>query len=165
MKLYVEGLKTPIGRIHVAADDTKLLSIDLPPSDSTRFSEDLRKRYPEAVLCAGNQITNRTCIQVSEYLQGARKAFDLPVRLDVTAFQRRVLEAVGEIPYGATMAYSEVAEKIGSPKAARAVGTANARNPLPLVIPCHRVVARQGLGGFGGGLDLKQRLLALESGR
>lgn len=106
--------------------------------------------------------------QVREYLAGARTEFDLPLHRTGTLFQRAVLDAVGRVPYGATATYGEIAAAVGSPKAVRAVGAANGANPLPLVIPCHRIVGagpRSGskLTGYGGGLDAKRRLLDLEA--
>lgn len=106
--------------------------------------------------------------QIREYLAGARSEFDLPLHRTGTPFQRAVLDAVGRVPYGATATYGEIAVAVGNPKAVRAVGAANGANPLPLVIPCHRIVGtgpRSGLKltGYGGGLDAKRRLLDLES--
>lgn len=105
----------------------------------------------------------RAAAQLSEYFAGARRRFDLPLEPRGAAFQRRVWEAVSGIPYGETRTYGEIARAAGSPGAARAVGAANARNPLAILIPCHRVVAAAGLGGYAGGLALKRRLLAMES--
>lgn len=106
--------------------------------------------------------------QIREYLAGARTEFDLPLHRTGTLFQRAVLDAVRQVPYGATATYGEIAAAVGDPKAVRAVGAANGANPLPLVIPCHRIVgtaARGGskLTGYGGGLDAKRRLLDLEA--
>ena len=98
-----------------------------------------------------------------EYLEGRRTAFDLPLDLRGTEFQLRVWAALRGIPYGETRSYREVARALQRPRAVRAVGSANGANPLPLVIPCHRVVASDGkLGGYGGGLALKAKLLAME---
>lgn len=101
--------------------------------------------------------------QLTEYFAGERHGFELPLELSGTPFQRDVLAALQRIPYGETKSYSDIATAIGRPKAVRAVGAANARNPLPIVIPCHRVIGKGGsLTGFGGGLDVKERLLDLE---
>ena len=101
--------------------------------------------------------------QLSEYFAGQRRAFDLPLAPSATPFQARVLDALQRIPYGETRSYSDIARTIGKPAAVRAVGAANARNPLPIVIPCHRVVGKDGsLTGFGGGLPTKRYLLNLE---
>lgn len=101
--------------------------------------------------------------QLREYFAGKRAEFDLPLAPKGTAFQRSVWRQLQEIPYGETISYGELARRVGNPKASRAVGSANGANPLPIVIPCHRVIAGNGtLGGFGGGLPTKQALLALE---
>lgn len=104
--------------------------------------------------------------QLLEYLSGARRSFDLPLDPAGTDFQRSVWEALVAIPYGQTRTYGEMAAAVGRPKAVRAVGQANHVNPLPIFIPCHRVVGKNGaLTGYAGGLDLKSALLALESGK
>jgi methylated-DNA-[protein]-cysteine S-methyltransferase len=101
--------------------------------------------------------------QLHEYFAGTRMAFDLPLAPEGTAFQRGVWKALLDIPYGETRSYRQIAEAVGSPKACRAVGGANNKNPLSIVIPCHRVIgANGGLVGYGGGLDKKQQLLLLE---
>lgn len=102
--------------------------------------------------------------QLSEYFARTRKVFDLPLHPTGTDFQLDVLDALQTIPYGQTRSYGEIAEQIGRPAAIRAVGAANGRNPIPIVIPCHRVIGANGsLTGFGGGLEAKQFLLQLES--
>lgn len=101
--------------------------------------------------------------QTTEYLSGTRKAFSLPLAPKGTVFQKKVWAALSEIPYGETITYGELARQIGNPKACRAVGMANNRNPIAVVIPCHRVIGADGsLTGYAGGLDLKRRLLLLE---
>ncbi len=102
--------------------------------------------------------------QLDEYFVGTRTDFDVPVELDGTEFQMKVWAQLRAIPYGQTISYGELARRVGSPQAYRAVGTANGHNPLAVVIPCHRVIAGDGsLGGYGGGLDRKRWLLALEA--
>jgi methylated-DNA-[protein]-cysteine S-methyltransferase len=104
-----------------------------------------------------------TARQLEEYFKGERHEFDLPLRLDGTEFQRRAWRNLLEIPYGKTRSYGEQAERIGNPKASRAVGLANGRNPIPIVVPCHRVIGANGsLTGFGGGIARKRWLLAHE---
>jgi methylated-DNA-[protein]-cysteine S-methyltransferase len=101
--------------------------------------------------------------ELTEYLTGARSRFTFPVSPTGTPFEQHCWEALRQIPYGETRTYGEIARAVGTPNGARAVGSANHKNPIPIVIPCHRVVAAGGgLGGYGGGLDLKRRLLALE---
>ena len=102
--------------------------------------------------------------QLEEYLAGRRKNFDLPLALSGTDFQKRCWQALREIPYGETRSYGDIARAVGSPKAFRAVGMANHRNPIAIIVPCHRVIGSGGsLTGFGGGLDVKAFLLGLES--
>jgi methylated-DNA-[protein]-cysteine S-methyltransferase len=111
-------------------------------------------------------VERRVARELREYALGRRRTFTFAAAADGSQFDRRVWERVAAIPYGTTRTYGELARDIGQPGAARAVGAANGRNPLPIVIPCHRVVAAGGgLGGYGGGLALKRRLLALEQGR
>ncbi len=101
--------------------------------------------------------------QLDEYFEGRRKKFDLSYKLSGTAFQQAVWRQIAAIPYGKTVSYQQIAERIGNPKACRAVGAATGRNKLPIVIPCHRVVGARGeLTGFGGGLGVKEYLLELE---
>ena len=108
-------------------------------------------------------LIKKAAAQLEEYFEGKRKNFDLPLVLNGTDFQNRVWEALRKIPYGKTRSYGELAAMTGNPKASRAVGMANNRNPIVIVIPCHRVIGSDGsLTGFGGGLELKKRLLELE---
>jgi len=101
--------------------------------------------------------------QLDEYFAGTRTGFDVPMRLEGTAFQRAVWAQLCAIPYGSTISYGELARRVGNPKASRAVGLANGRNPIAVIVPCHRVIAADGsLGGYGGGLDRKTALLDLE---
>ncbi|MEJ1932857.1 methylated-DNA--[protein]-cysteine S-methyltransferase, partial [Nostoc sp. NIES-2111] len=102
--------------------------------------------------------------QLAEYFGGWRQSFDLPLRAEGTAFQQEVWAALQEIPYGQTMSYGELAQKLGKEKAVRAVGAANGRNPIAIVVPCHRVIGADGsLTGYGGGMERKKFLLELES--
>ncbi len=101
--------------------------------------------------------------QLEEYFAGRREDFDLPLSPQGTPFQRRVWQALTKIPFGKAVSYSDIAHRIGNPNAVRAVGLANGRNPIPIVIPCHRVIGKDGsLTGYGGGLPIKEKLLALE---
>jgi O-6-methylguanine DNA methyltransferase len=101
--------------------------------------------------------------QIAEYLEGRRRAFDLPLQTRGTPFQQAVWKAIQAVPYGGVTSYSDLAAAAGVPHAVRAAGTATGSNPLPIIIPCHRIIRKDGaLGGFGGGLPLKRRLLALE---
>lgn len=109
-------------------------------------------------------LTDRVYGEIMEYLDGKRRHFDFPIELHGTEFQKRVWAQLQKIPYGETRTYKEVAEAIGNPKASRAVGMANNKNPIFIVVPCHRVVGSDGkLTGYAGGLDMKAALLELES--
>jgi methylated-DNA-[protein]-cysteine S-methyltransferase len=108
-------------------------------------------------------VLDRTATQLAEYFAGTRTAFELPLDVDGTEFQRRVWDALTRIPYGVTRSYGQVAAEIGRPGASRAVGLANGRNPVSIVVPCHRVIGAGGaLTGYGGGLERKAALLAFE---
>ena len=110
-------------------------------------------------------LLERTSRQLEEYFAGKRKQFDLPLSLRGTEFQRQVWAALRDIPYGETRSYGQIAQAVGRPKAVRAVGMANHRNPISIIVPCHRVVGADGsLTGYGGGLENKKFLLALERG-
>lgn len=114
----------------------------------------------------GNTVLSDAVHQLDAYFAGDLRHFELPLRPDGTPFQLRVWEELRRIPYGETRSYRDVARSIGSPEAVRAVGAANGRNPIPIVVPCHRVIGANGkLTGFGGGLDVKQLLLDLEAGK
>lgn len=112
---------------------------------------------------AETALLKEAAMQIYEYLAGKRKVFELPLALEGTSFQKAVWSALANIPYGETRSYKEIAESIGRPKACRAVGMANNKNPIAIIIPCHRVIGASGkLVGFGGGLDIKEKLLNLE---
>lgn len=112
---------------------------------------------------ADAEVLGRALRQIREYMEGRREAFDIPLRLSGTPFQKKVWEALCTIPYGETRTYGEIARQVGSPKGARAVGAACGSNPVMILVPCHRVVGSTGkLVGFGGGLSMKEHLLALE---
>lgn len=118
---------------------------------------------PGDVVQKETSLIRQTAHQMEEYLQGKRRFFDLPLHLEGTAMQQMVWKALLKIPYGQTRSYKQIAEQIGRPRAYRAVGRANNRNPISIIVPCHRVIGANGkLVGYGGGLELKQHLLNLE---
>lgn len=130
-----------------------------------QFLEELRRMFPRSrlVRAPADRILVQAAGELREYFAGRRTRFTVPLDLRGTEFQLRVWNALVEIPYGETRSYKEVAAAIGAPKAVRAVGAANGRNPAPIFVPCHRVVAASGsLHGFSAGLDLKAKLLAIE---
>ncbi len=107
-------------------------------------------------------VIKETACQMDEFLAGKRIEFDVPIVVEGTDFQKRVLKAISEIPYGETASYKDLAEKVGHPKAYRAVGGVCNINPIPVIIPCHRVVATNGIGGFSDGLIIKKKLMDIE---
>jgi methylated-DNA-[protein]-cysteine S-methyltransferase len=154
--MYYCYLDTPIGELLLAGEDGALAMIGFPKG-SMRRDPEADWIYNEKPLATARQ-------QLEEYFAGARKEFDLPLTLAGTEFQVSVLKALLEIPYGKTVSYGDIAKRIGRPRAVRAVGAANGRNPIPIVVPCHRVIGSSGdLTGFGGGLDTKEALLRLEA--
>jgi methylated-DNA-[protein]-cysteine S-methyltransferase len=154
--MYYCYLDTPIGELLLAGENDALSMIGFPKGSMRRDPES-DWIYNEKPLAKARQ-------QLQEYFAGDRKDFDLPLQFDGTEFQVKVLNALQKIPYGETVSYGEIARRIGKPKAVRAVGAANGRNPIPIVVPCHRVIGSSGdLTGFGGGLDTKEALLRLEA--
>ena len=154
--MYYCFLDTPIGELLLAGEDGALSMIGFPKGSM--------RREPEADWIFNEKPLADACEQLREYFAGERQAFDIPLQLNGTEFQVSVLKALQEIPYGQTASYGEIARRIGRPKAVRAVGAANGRNPIPIVVPCHRVIGSTGdLTGFGGGLDTKEALLRLEA--
>ena len=148
-------IDSPVGPLMLAADDHGLRHIEF---------RDNRHPVNRGDWHGGdNAILQATEAQLAEYFAGTRTTFDLPLAPRGTEFQLRVWEALVRIPHGSTSTYAEQARAIGSPDAVRAVGAANGRNPLPIVLPCHRVIGADGaLVGFGGGLPIKEFLLRLE---
>ena len=148
-------MDTPIGVLTLAADATGLRRVDFPPP-----------RQPPAGqswIEGSNDVLQETRRQLEEYFGGTRRGFELPLSPQGTGFQREVWSALALIPYGGTCTYRDLAQRIGRPSAMRAVGAANGRNPLPIVLPCHRVIGADGaLTGFAGGLPTKAFLLRLE---
>jgi methylated-DNA-[protein]-cysteine S-methyltransferase len=148
---WTRDVSSPIGAIRLAADDAALVRIVLPDERGSR---------PAARGAAGHPVLDRAAEEIEQWFAGERRSFDLPLRAEGTAFQQQVWAALATIPYGAVWSYGDLARRIGRPRAVRAVGAANGRNPLPIVVPCHRVIGASGaLTGFGGGLRAKAWLL------
>lgn len=146
-------IETPIGELRLVSNGRHLVQIDFPGTTETA-SDDVEQ---------GDVVLTAAAGQLREYFAGKRRAFDLPLDTGGTEFQRQVWTALTEIPFGELRSYSDIASSIGRPKAVRAVGAANGRNPIPIVVPCHRVIGSDGsLTGFAGGLEAKTRLLQLE---
>jgi O-6-methylguanine DNA methyltransferase len=153
--MWYDVFDTPIGPLTVAADDVGVRHILFPANKYEAPGRDRWKRDAGALRDAREQLL--------AYFHGERTAFDLPLCPVGTPFQVRVWNTLARIPFGATWTYAQLATRIGLPKAMRAVGAANGRNPLPIVLPCHRVIGSDGsLTGFGGGLPLKRFLLEHE---
>jgi O-6-methylguanine DNA methyltransferase len=162
-RVYTARVDSPIGALRLASTERGLAYVALPRAGGRGLAGWIARFAPEArreVAFAPHRDATR---QLLEYLDGKRTAFELPLDLRGTPFQRAVWQALLDIPYGQTRSYGDVASALGQPGAMRAVGSANGANPVPLIVPCHRVIAAGGkLGGYGGGLDLKRRLLAME---
>jgi methylated-DNA-[protein]-cysteine S-methyltransferase len=154
--MYYCYFDTPIGELLLAGEADSLSMIGFPKG--------AMRRDPETDWIYNETPFELVRRQLGEYFAGERKDFDLALSLSGTEFQVAVLEALQRIPYGETTSYGAVAKLIGRPKAVRAVGAANGRNPIPIIVPCHRVIGSSGdLTGFGGGLDTKAALLRLEA--
>jgi methylated-DNA-[protein]-cysteine S-methyltransferase len=153
--VWYDYLPTPIGKLLLAADAKGLREVWFETGKHKKEPDPQWQRNAAKVAFAAKQL--------NEYFAGARQDFDLPLHPIGTPFQVNVWHALANIPYGATISYGELARRIGQPQAVRAVGAANGRNPIPIVLPCHRVIGADGsLTGFGGGLPTKRFLLAME---
>ncbi len=138
--LYTHSFKSKIGTIRIASTSKGLAILTLP-GESVQYFKDLLKK---------------------KYLNGKLKKFSMKLDLQTTPFRKKALTEISKTPYGKTKTYGEIAKATGNPKASRAVGSANATNKIPIIIPCHRVLASNGLGGYGGGLEMKKKLLKIE---
>lgn len=148
---------SPIGPLTVVTSAEELLAISFGEASPAEL------KGMSAARNSAPRILDQTCQQLREYFAGKRQVFDLHVAPQGTAFQRKVWQALTDIPFGATASYLDIATATGNPKACRAVGAANGRNPIPIVIPCHRVIGTDGsLTGFAGGLGTKVQLLEIE---
>ncbi len=152
---YWHTIDSPVGRLLLGGDGERLTRI--------HFQDGPCPLRPAAHWQAAVRPFAAAIEQLAQYFAGQRRRFDLPLAPTGTEFQLRVWQALCAIPYGATLSYGELARRIGNPRASRAVGLANGANPLPVVVPCHRVIGANGaLTGFGGGVPIKRALLALE---
>lgn len=166
MTLYTSRLASPCGELRLIVDEVgAVVAIDFAP-ERWAWSALTRLRMPEAELVRSGNQTAELARQLIQYFAGERRTFELALAARGSGFEKKVWQALVEIPYGETRSYGQIAATIGHPTAARAVGAANGANPIPIIVPCHRVIGANGsLTGFGGGLDNKRWLLELERGR
>lgn len=152
-------MMTPVGHIHLYAHDTALIAVIIQNERTHQFFQQLN-----AIEHQQHHILQLAKTQLEQYFQGSRQYFEIPIEFIYgTVFQQKVWQQLCQIPYGQTLSYQQLAHQIDSPKAVRAVGSANSKNPLSIVVPCHRVIGKNGhLVGFAGGLDNKAQLLQLE---
>ena len=157
MKLAFMYMPSPVGRLKLVATDSALVAVIWDNENPKRVRQaELVEQLDHPILLDAQQ-------QLNEYFQGQRQTFELPLDFEGTEFQKKVWQALLNIPFGETRSYRQIAEQVGSPKAVRAVGAANGQNPISIIAPCHRVIGSGGkLVGFAGGLDNKEILLQLE---
>jgi methylated-DNA-[protein]-cysteine S-methyltransferase len=158
MTLFYKVIESPVGKLKLVASANALVAVLWEREAPNRVKLDTARLDPQ------HSILLETERQLTEYFSGGRTEFDLPLQPEGSEFQKRVWQALREIPFGQTRSYLELAKALGSSKAARAVGAANSKNPLSIIVPCHRVVGADGsLTGFAGGIETKAALLALET--
>jgi methylated-DNA-[protein]-cysteine S-methyltransferase len=161
-KLYIHSFKTKWGIFRTAATDKRLELVTMPGESKESFDDRIAERFGKYEINRGGKLNQQSESEIRAYVEGKLKKFTVKINIEAAPFQKKVLNYVARIPFGKTKTYGEIAAIVGNPRASRAVGTANARNNLPLIVPCHRVVASKGLGGYGGGLLLKKKLLKHE---
>ena len=155
--VYYSVFDSPLGRMFIKGDGQFVTGLYLPHHKGWQ--------RPDPTWQESAAPFSAACQQLAEYFAGNRQEFDVPLKLAGTPFQRRVWQELVRIPYGTTITYAQLAQRVGKPTASRAVGGANARNPISIIVPCHRVIGADGkLTGYAGGVDKKQWLLAWERG-
>lgn len=148
---YIKYMNTKIGSIAIIEEDNKIIEINI------------NKKEENEIIRRDTLLLKETEKQLKEYLEGKRKKFNVPLNPKGTNFMKNVWTALQDIPYGEVRTYQQIAEKVGNPKASRAIGMANHRNPIPIIIPCHRVIGSNGkLVGYALGIDIKRFLLEWE---
>lgn len=159
--IHYSTVRSLFGEMGVAISSKGLCGIFFP--EEAPFEKKLKKIYPLCTIVKNDALCKPITKQLQEYFAGKRIAFDIKIDLQAPPFYKKALLAVKKIPFGKTMTYKEIARKAGNPKAVRAAGSANAYNPIPIVIPCHRVInTGGGLGGYSGNIQHKALLLELE---
>lgn len=163
-RIVYSTFNTPLGEMLAACSDKGLCRLCLPGGTGEQFFSWVSKHFSRPLIEEGKSpLLRKVEEQVNQYLNGERTTFSVQLDLRGTPFQRRVWNALLQIPYGCTATYKDIACTAGSPGAARAVGQANNRNPIPIIVPCHRVIGSNGsLTGYGGGMHIKEWLLKLE---
>jgi O-6-methylguanine DNA methyltransferase len=161
-RIHYSSFNSPIlKKVFVASTKKGVCMVDFLTSENA-FLRSLKRQFPGEIV-RDDRKNQKVLSQLKKYLEGDLRRFDGPLDMRGTPFEKKVWSALKKIPYGRTRSYKEIAETIGHPKAFRAVGNANGRNSIPLIIPCHRVIeSNGGLGGFGHGLKVKKQLLKLE---
>ncbi len=161
--IHYSYMDSPLGCLYLAQHPMGLCCLTLGDGAKDKLFSYIQKVFPAAELKASQAMLKAIIQQFSEYFAGERTAFDLKLFLSGTEFQKLVWNGLMKIPYGKTISYGALAASLNSPGGMRAVGTANGQNPIPIIIPCHRVIASDGsLGGYTGGLKIKRQLLDLE---
>ena len=159
--LYYNIISSPIGELCIIKSNKGIRRILL--ENNAPFEQYLHNNFPDEKVVNNNFELKKSSNQIHEYFDLSRKEFSLDIDIQLSSYYRKVLKKVENIPYGKTASYKLIAIETGNQKASRAVGNANANNPLPIIIPCHRVIANDGrIGGYGGGLKTKRFLLELE---
>ncbi len=161
-KIYYSSFNSPwLKKVFVASTEKGVCMVDYLKSEEA-FLKGLKGRFPGEII-RDDRKNRRVLSQLKKYLEGRLRRFDCKLDMKGTPFQKKVWSALEKIPYGQTRSYKEIANAIGHPKAFRAVGNSNGRNPIPLIVPCHRVIeSNGGLGGFGHGVKVKRMLLDFE---
>ena len=161
-ELFIHSFKTKWGTFRTGSTKTFLVLIEMPGDSIESFDDRIAERFGDCQIVKGGLINKQAEKEIRAYLGGRLKKFTVKFDIKAAPFQKKVLKEVARIPFGQTKSYGEIAAILGNPRASRAVGTANAKNCLPLIIPCHRVVGCNGIGGYGGGISLKRKLLLHE---
>ena len=161
--IFYTTMDSSIGRLVIASTNRGLIRIMLPRENNSDSLARLQEAYPGQSIIEDSDKNRDAVKQLREYFEGTRTLFSLPLELRGTEFQKSVWRTVARVPYGQTKSYGDIAREIRKPKACRAVGAANGANPIPIVIPCHRIIGSDGsMTGFGGGIPLKEKLLRME---
>ncbi len=161
-RLFIHSFDTDFGVVRSAATTRGLVLTTLPGRSTSFFEDFIATHFGDYEIGLGGRVNLRAEKQIRKYFDGALKCFTVPLDIQANEFAQKVFSFVATIPYGKTMSYSEVARAVGHPRACRAVGNVMSQNRIALVVPCHRVVAAHGLGGYGGDLKTKKWLLEFE---